>query len=435
MSSAVVAPDVASFIASVRLHKLGIQIQTERLERYAVDHLRPSALVEPATIAELQAMLAEAHKHGVAVIPWGGGAHMAAGNTPSSYDVALSLVRMDRIVAHEPADLTVTVEAGVRLATLQAELARHGQFLPLDPPCGAAATIGGVLASNAHGPLRHALGTARDWLIGLRIVQADGTTSKSGGRVVKNVAGYDMHKLHIGALGTLGVIAEATFKVAPLPAVRRTIAIACDAPGPACAIALAACDAGLALHAVELLSPSTAAAASIGSKWTLLVEAAGGAGAVERSLRDLRALASEANATISEQDDHDAWTRWSEAFRAQELALRVAVMPSQVAGAIVAVEGAATAYAQARISATVTAGVIRALVRPEDDGRAIGFIEQVRAALPPGASVVVAAAPPAVKRQIDVFGPSRADFEIMRLLKEQFDPERILSPGRFMGRL
>ncbi len=157
MSSAVVAPDVASFIASVRLHKPGIRIQTERLERYAVDHLRPSALVEPATIAELQAMLAEAHKHGVAVIPWGGGAHMAAGNTPSSYDIALSLARLDRIVAYEPADLTVTVEAGVRLATLQAELGEHGQFLPLDPPCGAAATIGGVLASNAHGPLRHAL--------------------------------------------------------------------------------------------------------------------------------------------------------------------------------------------------------------------------------------------------------------------------------------
>ena len=434
MCSASAAPALDQFVASVRAIIPSIQIQFDDRERSCVDGLTPRVMVAPGTAPEIQAVLAEAQGAGLAVIPWGGGTHMAAGNAPSSYEVALSLGSMNRLVAHEPADLTVTVEPGLRLAALQSQLARHGQFLPLDPACGDAATIGGVLASNAHGPLRHAYGTARDWLIGLRVVQADGAITKSGGRVVKNVAGYDMHKLHVGALGTLGIIAEATFKVAPLPAVRRTLSIACGAADRACEIALAVWNGGLALHAMEALSPAASAAGLGESRWTLLVETAGGAAAVERSVRDLRALAVERGSRIDELPDGAAWSRWNEAFRPYGLAIRAAVAPSEVAGAIQEIS-AIRPTPPGRRSAPLAAGVVRAHWDALDDDTAVNCIAGARHALPASASVVVEAASPEVKQQVDVFGPVRGDFAIMRRLKDQFDPHRTLSPGRFVGRL
>ena len=184
----------------------------------------------------------------------------------------MSLARLDRVVEHEPADLTVTVEAGCTLSSLQAHLAAHGQFLPLDPPAGGDVTVGGVLAANAQGALRHGFGTARDWLIGIEVVQADGTVVRSGGRVVKNVAGYDMAKLYVGSLGTLGVIARATFKVAPLPVAETTIAVACRSAHAAGIVLLSAHDAGLALHSAELLSPAAASAVLGDKRWTALLQ-------------------------------------------------------------------------------------------------------------------------------------------------------------------
>ena len=252
-----------------------------------MDGSKPGPVVTPTDIEQLRAGLSEAANHEISIIPVGGGKHLGIGNVPQSYDVAMSLAQMNHIIAHEPADLTVTVEAGLRLDDLQRALAVHGQFLPLDPPCAAGATIGGVLAVNAHGPLRHAFGTARDWLIGTRVVHADGSLSKSGGRVVKNVTGYDMHKLYVGSLGTLGVLVEATLKVAPLPHGDSTLAIACRSAARGAEMILAAHDAGLALHAAELLSPPASHAVLGQSSWCALVRVAGGAQAVARSLREM----------------------------------------------------------------------------------------------------------------------------------------------------
>ena len=433
MSSAAATLDLDEFVASVRARAPSIQIQTDEMQAYAIDGLAPRALAKAASPEDVHAVLAQAHAAGAAVVPWGGGQHVAAANAPTRYDVALSLVAMDRIVAHEPADMTVTVEPGVRLSALQSRLGQHGQFLPLDPACDGAATVGGLLAANASGPLRHAFATARDWLIGLRVVHADGSLSKSGGRVVKNVAGYDMHKLHVGAHGTLGVIVEATFKLAPLPAARRTFAFACDPSRAASDVALAAWDAGLALHRMEVLSPAVAAMVIGESAWTLLVEAAGGAAAVDRSERDLRTIAARHGASARAIVDDAPWSRWSEAFRPRELALRASVLPSQVAETIEAIAAAATT--PVRTSATVAAGVVRARFDGLEDAAAVALVEQLRGAMPAGVGVVVESASAGVKQRIDVFGPARGDFEIMRRLKEQFDPRGTLSPGRFMGRL
>lgn len=179
--------------------------------------------VRPQSIPEVQEIVRAAQSAGRAVLPWGGGTGQDYGLPPRKADTILDLSALNGLIAHEYADMTVTVQAGMTLAQLQEQLATHGQFLPLDPPQPEKATIGGILATNASGPLRLGYGTARDWLIGLTVVDAQGRRIKGGGKVVKNVTGYDLPKLHVGALGTLGVIVEATFKVSPRPETARTL--------------------------------------------------------------------------------------------------------------------------------------------------------------------------------------------------------------------
>jgi glycolate oxidase FAD binding subunit len=435
MSSAAIGTNIDEFCASVRLLVQPDRLHTSDLAELEIDGMAPDAAVEPATVGELQEVLSEAHMSGVTVIPIGGGAHRGIGNVPTSYDVALSLTRLNGVLAYEPADLTITVEPGLRLADLQATLGARGQFLPLDPPCDPLATVGGVLAVNASGPLRHAFGTARDWVIGTRVVHADGSISKSGGRVVKNVTGYDMHKLHIGALGTLGVIAEVTLKVAPLPPAESTVVITCRSAAHASDLVLAAHDAGLALYCAELLSPPASQAVVGRSAWCVVARVAGAKAAVDRSLREIKDASSSTGASLETCDTTTTWEAWSGALRPNLLSLRVSVLPSNVHD-VVQVLDRRLAGAGALASTTVTAGIIRVKLRPARTAQAHTLVDAAReVASRYGGGVVVEAAPPLLKREIDVFGTLRADFAIMQRLKEEFDPRGTLSPGRFAGRL
>ena len=186
----------------------------------------PIAVVCPSTLAELAETVRDAVSAGYAVVPWGGGTMQDYGyGLGTAAYVLVETGLLNRVVAVEPGDLTITVEAGVTLEAVQAALLPFGLFLPLETPHSAHATIGGILATNSFGAARLGYGTARDWLIGVSVVNAEGKIVKGGGKVVKNVTGYDIPKLHIGALGTLGIIAEATFKVAPLPEAERTVLI------------------------------------------------------------------------------------------------------------------------------------------------------------------------------------------------------------------
>lgn len=186
----------------------------------------PTAVESPQTITELADTVRNVVTMGHAIVPNGSGTGQQYGYPLRSGAFTLmEMSGLNRIVAVEPGDLTITVEAGATLADVQAALRPHGLFLPLDPPHPERATIGGILATNAFGASRLGYGTARDWLIGLSVVNAEGKIVKGGGKVVKNVTGYDIPKLHIGALGTLGIIGEATFKVAPLPEAERTVLV------------------------------------------------------------------------------------------------------------------------------------------------------------------------------------------------------------------
>ena len=194
----------------------GILPETQ-IADYTFDEYVPKAVVLPAAVQEIKDVLQFALKKDLSVIPAGAGTKLGIGNLPEKADVVLATTRLSNVVEYEPADLTVTVEAGIRLTALQAELAKHRQFLPLDPPFADQCTLGGIVSTNASGALRLQHGTARNQVLGLRVVHANGTVVKSGGKVVKNVAGYDLNKLYIGAFGTLGIITEVTLKLSPIP--------------------------------------------------------------------------------------------------------------------------------------------------------------------------------------------------------------------------
>jgi glycolate dehydrogenase FAD-binding subunit len=212
-------------------------------DAFVIDGRRPHWAVFPGSVGEVARCLAIAHAERLAVAPVGAGTRLGWGAPPWALDLVLSLARLDRIVAHEPADLTASVEAGVPLERLNAVLVPHRQRLPLDPARADRSTIGGLIATGASGPYRARYGTMRELMLGVTVVRADGTVVQGGGRVVKNATGYDMPKLHVGALGTLGVIVGVHLRLHPVPAREATWCVALPSVEVALDAALALLDA------------------------------------------------------------------------------------------------------------------------------------------------------------------------------------------------
>src|SRR6266496_1950968 len=227
-----------------------VQSLQETLGTLVGDHVRPATendmaagvqpqfVVEPGTGEEVAKVLAFANREGLKVLVRGGGTQLNTGLPPVGGDVLLSTTRLNTVVEHAPHDMTVTVEAGLKLIDLQAHLARTRQWLALDPVLDPNATTGGIISTNISGARRLRYGGVRDQIIGIRVVLPDGTIAKGGGKVVKNVAGYDLPKLFTGALGTLGVIVAATFRLYPLRAASRTVVLTASTPAPLCDLAV-----------------------------------------------------------------------------------------------------------------------------------------------------------------------------------------------------
>ncbi|HVD00167.1 MAG TPA: FAD-binding protein [Candidatus Dormibacteraeota bacterium] len=367
-----------------------------------VDGLGAATTSRPASAEELAAALGEAAAAGLAVIPVGGGRALGMGDPPERFDLALETSGMDRLVDYSPADLTVTVEAGMPLEALQAELARAGQFLPLDPFGGPGHTVGGLLASGWSGPLRLRYGTARDYLVGLRVALPDGRLARSGGRVVKNVSGYDLNKLHLGALGSLGVIVEASFKVYPKPLSELSLGWA----GPGLEEAWAQADRALSLAmppvALELLQ--------LGGGLTLVGRIAGTEEGTRRIRREL-----------GWQDADDGF--WEEHARhGAERWARLSVRRGALSGLLRMLPEPARWMAQPGVG-------VAHWFDFEDPDR---FVAVRQAAEAEGGSLVLLAAPPDFKRQVGAWGRPPATIDLMRRLRDAFDPRRTLSPGRYL---
>src|SRR6266851_90204 len=255
-----------------------------------IDGIASTSRVTPASREELAEALRLADEHGQAVAPVGGGTQLDLGMPPSRLDVVIETTGLNKVVEYEPADLTVTVEAGIRFDELQKLLGEQGQFLALDPPAASGATIGGLIATNASGPLRFAYGTARDLVIGTRVANPDGNVTHAGGRVVKNVAGYDLNKLYVGSLGTLGIIVELSFTLAPIPPATNTVVGQFADANAARAVINAVVQSPLSPMAIELLGPRAASAVSLPEALLVVFRVGGYPQAVERQVRDLSAL-------------------------------------------------------------------------------------------------------------------------------------------------
>ncbi len=423
----------------------------EEAASYAVDGLVPQAVAMPESVQQVAEVMALAHRDKAALIPWGGGTSIGLGNVPRRYDIALCLSRLSDVVEYEPADLTVTVQAGKTLADFQAHLAQNDQWLPLDPPSPAEATIGGLLATNASGPSRHAYGTARDLVLGMRIVQADGRIIKAGGRVVKNVAGYDLSRLLIGSQGTLGVIVEATFKLTPLPRAEQTVAV--SLPSADEAYRFAAQTPQLSLRALTLLNAPAARLVEPLSgvplpPFVLLMAVAGEGTAMERSLSALGELADKATeASMVEMGAGAGSQFWQDLAGLTQrfasgpnLVCKGAARPSQAPLLIESIE--ATGKASNIVPLVVshlTAGVVYSVWRlpaDQETDQGLSIVDALRrAASELAGTMVVEACPRPLKERLDVWGEPGADFSLVQRIKEQFDPEGILSPGRFLGKL
>jgi glycolate oxidase FAD binding subunit len=359
--------------------------------------------VTPSSAGEVAALLRETTG---AVVPVGAGTKTGWAAPPTSCDLLLRTTALDRIVEHTPGDLVVVAEAGVPLAALQAQLAEHHQMLALDPP-EPGATLGGIVSANASGPRRLRYGTVRDLLIGVTVVLADGTTARSGGKVVKNVAGYDLGKLYTGAHGALGVIVSTTWRLHPLPAAAGAVVVPVADAAEAGAFAARVARSTLTPTGVELRWEGT------GGELVVLFES------IEASVDAQSAAAIE---LLGGGSVTAAPPSWFGERPSGGLVLRLAYEPYALPRVLSALPAGSSG------SASVCTGVAYMSV-PADADLAV-----LRAAIAPhDGSAVVIAAPDDVS--IDHWGPTPDSFGLMTRVKDQFDPGRRLSPGRLLGGL
>jgi glycolate oxidase FAD binding subunit len=363
------------------------------------------ATSSPESVTELADAMRAAEADDARVSIRGAGTKQGWGAAGRETSVVVDITRLARVVEHAAGDLVLTVEAGARLDDVQAVVGAHGQRIALDPP-EPGATIGGVVATAACGPLRLRYGTPRDQLIGITVVLADGTVAKSGGKVVKNVAGYDLGKLFTGSFGTLGAIASVTVKLQPIPPARRVVSVPADEPGAAWAA----------------IARSTAAPTAVewdGQTVHVLVE--GAHAAVETIASTLAGLLGTTTSTDTLPTRFGArpWT-------AGETGIKVMHRLSALDNAVAALR---RELPGARLSAHVGSGVIWAGWQPPDVGAAQTAVAALRSSCDGG--VVVVDAPLEIKRAVDPWGPVAA-LDLMHRVKEQFDPDHRLNPGRFV---
>ncbi len=399
------------------------QDRRRRTELYPIDGALPSTAYYPRSREEVAALLAAAASAGLVVVPQGGRSAMGLGRPLERYDFALDSGGLDHIVAYEPDDLTITVEAGVTLKRVQALLAERGQYLSVDPPPDDRVTIGGMLATARPGAWREHVPGVRDLVLGVQVALPDGTLVRSGGRVVKNVSGYDLHRLHTGALGAFGVIVEASFKLAPLPTATRSFAVRCPGFAEAEALAFDVRGRALSSRALALLPPAAAKAAGLPAGPHVLVEFAGVEAAVERSGDEVRNAAAGCGADATESSDRE-WERLRAlAGSSDGVVLRIGVPASEVRTAVEASEAAGcTAWGHLAAGSVI---VCAPSMEPET-------VRSLRAhAREAGGFLQIESAPAALRSEVDPF--DSGEVELVRALKRQFDPHGTLNRGRWMA--
>jgi glycolate oxidase FAD binding subunit len=393
----------------------------------------PTSALAPESPEEAQEIVR--WSAGKSIVPWGGGTRQALGHAPVGYDVCLSTAGLDRITDHQPADLTVTAQAGVTVARLQETLAAHGQFLPLDIARPDLQTVGGVVAARADSLRRLGLGSVRDALLGVTVLNSRGEWVKGGGKVVKNVSGYDLPKLYCGSLGTLGLIVEATFKVAPLPPASATALLPLPADHNTEDVLDTLLGSDLSPAFLFLLNPGTARSVLPGADdehQYIVVGFDGPAEAVAWQVETLGAGALDAG----QADALRARLR-DFALDPAPMTASFHILSSQVGAYVRMAEWTARrAGFDARVAADAALGLVHAHfapARPDTDWPAF-YADLKDKAARVGGSFVIERMPDALRASgVPIWLPLLPDFALMRRLKQTLDPDGMWNPGRFVG--
>jgi glycolate oxidase FAD binding subunit len=401
-------------------------MKVEVSDRDAILGVRPRAAYAPATLDEAAEVMASSARDRLRLGFVGGGTALGLGAAPAGLDAVVRTERLARIVEHAPADQVVIAEAGVTLAQLQTALAAHGQRLALDAPHPERATIGGLVATGGFGPLRARYGAIRDLIIGVTLIRADGDIARGGGKVVKNVAGFDLPKVACGSLGTLGLVATATFRLHPLPETAQTVRL----PGLRPDQVLAA----MASARAAQLEPTCAVAITAApDRFDLGVRFEGFGRGVAHQVSRFVEIAGATGASAESLDDDAAaafWRRHDAVRAAAPLRIRVAALPTQFPAVAARLAGLGELAWYATLGVGFAGGAI------SDVATAATAMTAARAALvAEGGSLVVEEAPAELRARIDPWGPPPPGFAIMQRLKQRFDPEARLNPGRFVGGL
>jgi glycolate oxidase FAD binding subunit len=406
----------------------------------AVDGILPRFVAHPRNLAQVGELITLARAEHLAVAPRGSGSTLRLGNPPRRLDLVIELTTLEAIVEYVPEDQVATVGAGCTLGALQTTLAKQGQMLALDPIGGPPRTIGGILASNASGPLRFRYGTGRDMLLGVRFVQADGTITWGGAKVVKSVTGYDVPKLFVGSLGTLGIIGEATLRLHPLPAARATSWLALHSLDAAGGVVSALLDSSLEPERVTLLNAEATRQCQHAAEGPVLLVSFGSVReAVDSQTVALARMADAHHASCSPVAE-PIWDALDAALTAP-VVLKLSSEPKRLVACVGELEQRATRLGmRASVVAQPGSGALECGLSgppPRADAFDRELLAPLRDALASeGGSVVVQRAPVELKAGLDPWGPiDAASFAFLDRLKKEFDPTAVLNPGRFVGGL
>ena len=423
---------------------------------YAVDGVVPGLCVQPGTQDEVSKVVAACSAAGAAMIPWGGGTAIGMGNRPSRADAVIRLDRLDRVVEYDPANLTITAEAGMRLGALQEKVAADREILPFDPPDGDRVTMGGLVAANQCGPSRLQYGTARDWVLGMRVVLPSGERVHCGGRTIKNVSGYDMNKLFIKSFGTLGIVTEVTVKLLPAPVMRSGVVGLFPTLPQAEAAVKKTLESFLLPEALDLIDPAALELlapgldlGAPGGAHGLAVALAGSRLTVERQVRDFEALFAGGGGrvvSLPENRTVQAWSSIRNVFGLLPAGPRVVCKINvpigdgaemlQAAGAAGKALGLKTAAFAHAGSGVVWAAFVLGTGEPSEATLAgvQGKLEALRSrAAAAKGNLILHEAPPGLKARMDAWGAPPPGLSVMKRIKAEYDPKALCSPGRYLG--
>ncbi|NQU04226.1 MAG: FAD-binding oxidoreductase [Syntrophaceae bacterium] len=430
----------------------------EKLKEYAVDGKVPGAVVSPGSIEASSKILAYAHAKKLTVMPRGKGTKMTMGNPPArEIDIVISSLRLNKVTDYDTGNLTLSAQSGLTLGEVQEMLAKEGKgyFLPMDPPFTEGATLGGIVAVNASGPSRYLYGSARDLILGIKLVSPDGYIVVSGGKVVKNVTGYDMNKLHIGALGTLGFICEVTFRLLPLPEEAATLLIPFKTLDKAGSFIREMVHSSYIPSFIEIIDGASASKFSSalnvtdGNGYVVAVGLEGVSEAVERQVSDIGNMGKERGAVEAITLKGEGRDSFAKALRDYSLYLNkdypnLIVLKSNftISGFMEMIEKSERLAEKAGFTVANVChagnGILYSYLLIGDEfeskvGAAAEMIEKLREeAVKFSGGLVVESTPTLLKEKVSVWGGMRGDYAVMRSLKDTIDPKGIFCPGRFV---